>query len=295
MTKITSIPLSPFPLKVLKSMSGRFTGIGTKISHTFPYLELNLHQAGIDIEPEEYGSIMFIVTTFHLVLWSLLFPLLLSKFTDQYLLIGLSMSLVFALLVFIQLSAFPVILVKKKIREIEKNLVFALRTMLVQIKGGVSLFETLNLIGEGQHGQLSKEFKKAVDKINTGMDQEDALQELAADNPSPYLRKAIWQIINGMRAGSDIASVLEESMNTMNREVLISIRKYGAQLRLLSLMYMMIGVIIPALGLTFLVVLSSFPKIDITEILFWGLLGMVVVMEFMYIGIIKSKRPTLMS
>ena len=80
----------------------------------------------------------------------------------------------------------------------------------------------------------------------------------------------------------------------MVKEESIEIRKYGADLRLLSLIYMMLGVIIPALGLTFLIVLSSFPQISIPQPTFWMLMIGVLVGQFMFLGIIKSKRPNLM-
>ena len=57
-------------------------------------------------------------------------------------------------------------------------------------------------------------------------------------------------------------------------------------------MYMMVGVVIPSLGLTFLIILSSFPKIQINESMLWILLGLIILMNFMYLGI-KSQRPAL--
>ena len=81
---------------------------------------------------------------------------------------------------------------------------------------------------------------------------------------------------------------------SMTRQQEIEIQKYGGSLRVFSLIYLMIGVIIPALGATFLIVLGSFPKIEIGEIAFWGLLGFVAVAQFMLLGMIKSKRPNLM-
>ncbi len=288
------IPFSPLPLNKLLPLAHALKGLGANIVFLFPSLKEQLHQAELKIRLEEYGAIMLLIPSFYFVLFVVLIPLLLSLITENFLLLGLGVSLLLWFLIFIQIAFYPNILVKRKVRNIEKNLMFALRTMLVQIKGGVSLFRAMNLVAEGDHGQISVEFKKAIDKINTGLDQEEALRQLAADNPSNYFRKAIWQIVNGLVAGADIGDVLAESVRTMAREQKIAVKKYGSQLSLLSLVYMMIGVIMPTLGLTFLVVLSSFPKIVVTDFLFWILLGAVMVLEFMYIGIIKSRRPALM-
>ena len=65
-------------------------------------------------------------------------------------------------------------------------------------------------------------------------------------------------------------------------------------MKLLSLMYMMLGVIIPALGFTFLIVLGSFPQIELNELIFWLLLGTITFAQFMYLGILKSRRPNLL-
>ena len=63
---------------------------------------------------------------------------------------------------------------------------------------------------------------------------------------------------------------------------------------MLSLIYMMMGVIMPAMGLTLLIVMSSFPQIKIVNEMFWGLLAAVIIMQFMYLGFLKSKRPNLL-
>jgi len=80
-------------------------------------------------------------------------------------------------------------------------------------------------------------------------------------NPSRYLRKALWQIVNGMNAGADTSNVLQETVKSMIREQKLAITSYGSQLRILSLMYMMIGVIMPALGVTLLIILFTFPMV----------------------------------
>ena len=80
----------------------------------------------------------------------------------------------------------------------------------------------------------------------------------------------------------------------MTNEEEVQIRTYGGSLRVLSLVYMLLGVIIPALGITFMIVISSFPQIQITEITYWTLLIFLVIGQISYLGLMKSKRPTLL-
>lgn len=292
--KKVSIPFCPFPLEIMKSISQAFLGIGEIFSHAFPYLGLQLKQAEIDVKKEEYGAIMFFMAVFYFILAGLLVYFVALKFAPkQALIMALTIGGIAGLLIIIQLSAFPAILSGKKVRNIERNLVFALRTMLIEIKSGVSLFDSLNVIGQGNYGLLSIEFKRAVDEIETGTSEEDALQKIAMQNPSLFFRKAIWQLVNGMKAGADVSVVMTELVASIGKEQRIEINRYGGSLRLLSLVYMMMGVIIPAMGLTLLIVLSSFPQIKIVNEIFWGLLGLVILMQFMFLGFMKSKRPNL--
>lgn len=288
------LPFCPFPFKAMKAASQKFLGAGEALARAFPYLDLHLKQAGMSVKKEEYGAIMFLMMAFYFALISLLFYAIALRFVPaQAIIMSLTVGGIAAFLVLVQLSAYPAILVKKKVREIEKNLVFALRTMLIEIKSGVSLFDALTVISQGNYGALSAEFKQAVEEIETGTPEEDALQKLATQNPSLFFRKAVWQLVNGMKAGADVTALMQELVGTMGKEQKIEINRYGGALRLLSLVYMMMGVIVPAMGLTLLIVLSSFPQIKVVPEMFWALLGFVVLMQFMYLGLMKSKRPNI--
>jgi len=288
------IPFSFLPPKMLRGIARHFFRQGLFISKSFPYLKTDLKQAEMDFGDQEYGAIALILAVVYFLVISIIVFFVAQKFSpENSIILGPTAGGIVGFMVLMQVIMYPKIAVKKKVREIERNLVFSLRTMLVQIKSGVTLFDSMNMIAEGNYGQLSKEFKKAVDEINTGSLEEDALQKLAENNPSPFFRRSIWQIVNGMKAGADVSNLMNELVSTMIKEETIQIRKYGNDLKMLSLMYMMIGVIVPALGLTLLIVLSSFPQIQFGEILFWGLLGFVTLGQFMFLGIIKSKRPNL--
>ncbi len=290
------IPLSPFPVSFLHRLVPSFLFLGRPFAKGMPYLKTELEQANIDLSAEEYSTIMVMLVFFHFVAWTLFAALFgFRLFPDTVWWAAPVIGFFLAILVFIQIMAYPHILVKKKIRDLEQNLVFGLRTITVQIRSGVSLFDALSLIGVGNYGALSTEFQKAVDEINTGIAEEDALQRSALRNPSLFYRRAIWQIVNGMKAGADITAVLSELVHSMTKEQIIQIKKYGSSLKLLSLIYMMLGVIVPALGLTFIIVLSTFPQVPVSQELLWSFLGFLTLGQFMFVGFLKSRRPSLMT
>ncbi|MFH1234161.1 MAG: type II secretion system F family protein [Candidatus Diapherotrites archaeon] len=293
------IPFGILPLEKLKTMSAPLSSMGAAIEKRFPKLKNQLKQADLNITGKEYIAIMIMLSVFYFVVSFILIFLLVDKFWINPPLPGPIITLLLALLaafmIFIQLLAYPVILVRRKVREIERNLVFALRTILVQLKSGISLYYAMKMVAEERYGVLSLEFEKMMHKINAGIQQEIALQEMADANPSPMFRRVVWQMVNGLKGGGDIEKIIAESLHSLSRQQKIGIEKYGSELRVLSLVYMMIGIIIPALGLAFLIVIGSFPKISIGEPIFIILLVTIALMEFMFIGLIKSKRPTLIS
>jgi flagellar protein FlaJ len=273
----------------------KFYGIGVKASKFFPYLKLELRQAELSYDEKEYSAIIVTMGLIYSIIGFVIGMLIgIRFFPEIFLVVALASAVLLGFFVMMQVALYPKLQGKKKIREIERNLIFALRTMTVEIKSGVSLFDSLNIIAQGDYGALSTEFKKAVQEIETGTMEEVALEKIARYNPSLFFRRSIWQIINGMKAGADVSNVMEELVSTMIREEKLQITRYGNSMRLLSLMYMMLGVIIPSLGITFLIILSSFPQMQLGELLFWLLLIFIVVGEFMYLGILKSKTPNLM-
>jgi hypothetical protein len=99
-----------------------------------------------------------------------------------------------------------------------------------------------------------------------------------------------------MKEGAQINSVISQVITSLTREQVIQIEKYGGQLSPLAMFYMIVAVIMPALGITFLVVLASFIGVEenVVKFILWGLLVGVVFFQLMFTGIIKSKRPSLL-
>ncbi|MFH1588649.1 MAG: type II secretion system F family protein [Candidatus Diapherotrites archaeon] len=289
------IPLSPLPPSIMLALASNFLGIGQLISSIFPYLALELKQAEIDLEPEEYCAIIFVECVFYFLAAAILTYFFAMRFMpENTLMLSLTAGALLSFALFMQLSFYPKLKVTKKVRGIEQNLMFAIRTFLIEVKSGVSLFNVMKQISIGDYGEISKEFHKTVEKIESGTIETDAIEEMASNNPSLYFRRTIWQLVNGLKAGADISTVLTALTDSLTKEQKNQIKKYGSQMKLLSLMYMMLGVIIPALGFTFLIVLGSFPQIELNEEIFWLLLGSIAFAQFMYLGILKSRRPNLL-
>ena len=290
------------PLSRLSKPAHMFMGVSRKFKRMLPYMEINLKQAKIEIAAEEYISLCISASLlFFLFIGLFVFGVLYmvnmtaeDKFSP--LLIALMITSGLTLFVFLQQINYPNLLKNRRVKDLETNLLHTLRNILVQVSAGVPLFDVMVSIGNGDYGEISEEFKVAVKEISAGKPQVEALKDLTANNPSIYFRRAIWQLANGMRAGSDVSQVLEEIIKSISEEQLVQINSYGSQLNPIAMFYMLLTVIVPSLSITFLIILSSFLSFSelFTKILFWTLYAGVVFMQIMFLGLIKSKRPTLM-
>lgn len=211
-------------------------------------------------------------------------------------LLGLGITLLFLIFICGSQLLYPQLYTSRRQRNIERNLIPALENMMVQLNSGVPLFSIMVNISSSDYGELSVEFKKAVRKINTGVSQTDVLDELGKRNTSIFFRRTLWQLSNGMKAGSDISIVIRDSIRSLNEEQMLQIQTYGNKLNPLIMFYMLISVILPALSITFLTIISSLVNLSkpITITLFSGLFILVIIIQAMFMGLMRSIRPSLL-
>ncbi len=260
-------------------------------------IEKELKNARVDLSTAEYFAIAFrtlLISFFSLLIISNLILFILR--IEKFFLFGLGISMVFSLFIFVRQISYPKMYSSRKEKEIEKDLISVMQDMLVQLNSGVPIYEILNNIATSDYGEVSKEINCAVSEINSGVNHIDALENLINKNNSEYFKRVLWQISNGLRSGSDMEIVLKDSIDNLNKEQGIQIQTYGNKLNPLVMFYMLIAVIIPALGLTFLIILSSMLNLDsqIVQMLFVGIGLFIVLTQVMFLGLIKTKRPSLL-
>lgn len=289
------IPFTFAPPEVLKRRTKSFNHL---ISHKKRSgLETHLENCGVSLSREEYLSICIssFINTFVIFL-ALSGTLLYLAGIARFMVFSLGISFLVSLFVLFSQLIYPKVYSSRKERDIDRNLIPALEDILVQLNSGVPLFNIMVNISSADYGELSSEFKKAVKKINAGMQQIEVLEELGEKNSSLYFKRTLWQISNGLRAGSDTAIVIQDSIHALSEEQLIQIQNYGNKLNPLIMFYMLITVILPALSITFLTIIASMinlPQIA-SMLLFFGLFAFVVLVQIMFLGAIKSVRPSLL-
>jgi flagellar protein FlaJ len=260
----------------------------------FPGLDLELQRAEVDMKAEDYLAVSMFFSFYNFIVFfgGLLYLLwLLNMFTQQFIIIFFLASLAFSVFGFVYMVSYPKISVRKKSQDLDKNLIFAIRHLLVKVRSGVPLYEALVGVSQGNYGSVSNEIEKAVKEMQGGVSEATALDKVARLNPSTYFRRTIWQITNALRSGADISSTLSSIEENAINEQKIRISQYGAEMNPFAVIYMMLTVILPTLGITFLIIIGSFLGLIFPDFVFYLILVFLAFFQYMFIGIIKSRRP----
>jgi pilus assembly protein TadC len=289
------IPFTLSSIDILKKQSKRLS----KKIHINKDSDLakNLKNSNIEITASEYMAvcfqkfiIFFLSASIILSLGGFLFNL------GKFYLIGPLISFGLSVFVFLTRVNYPKMYALTKTRDIEKNLLSCLQDMLVQLNSGVPIFKILVNISSSDYSNISYEFKKTISEINSGKPQIEAIDSLGERTSSIYFRRVLWQLSNGMRAGSDMGIIIKESIDHLAKEQAIQIQNYGNKLNPIIMFYMLLAVITPALGITFLTIIASMLNINvkIVNMLFIGIFFIVILIQITFLGIIKTRRPSLL-
>ena len=288
------IPMGFLPMPQLRHMAKPLFNISKAMARGLPNLQVDLMRAEVEISPYEYIG-MCMASSVIMFIFLFIFLFFMTK-VGLSIAIGFFVSFFITLIFFFQKLSYPKIYANKRIKSIERNLLPALQNVLIQLNAGVPLFNIFVSIAQGGYGGISLEFEKAVREMNAGRSQIFVLNDLASRNPSAYFRRAIWQISNGIKTGADLASVIQDTISSLSEFQVIQIEKYGGQLKPLAMFYLLVAVIMPSLGTTFIILLASFIAISSfgIKLIFWGMFAIVLMFQLMFMGIIKARRPNLL-
>ncbi len=260
-----------------------------RISKSIPGLNTKLNQAGIIDTSEEFVK-KTLLSSFYMTTG--ITVLVLTIFA-QLEIVSNIIYFIFPLLYVFMVSymlKIPDVKIIRKGREISKEIVFAGRFLIIELESGVSLYDAMENVSKN-YEVIGTYFKEITDKVSMGTTMEDAINETIETTPSSNLTKVLWQILNSLRTGADISQSLSSLLDQIILEQVIEVKEYGRKLNPLAMFFMVVAIIMPSLGITMLIVMTTFIslKVDLTALLSIALfLGFV---QYMFFSIIKSSRP----
>lgn len=187
---------------------------------------------------------------------------------------------------------YPRILSRKLADTVDRDLVFALKDLLLQLGSGVTLFNALINVSQSGYGAVSRQFEVAVKEINAGETIDHALENMAARTESEYMRRAVWQMVTALRGGASIEGALESVIEVLRLQQAASIKRFSGELNLWALVFLIFAVAVPGLGSTVLIVISAFGGIQVSETTYMTILAMCFVMQIIIVGFVKARRPS---
>ncbi len=256
-----------------------------RIAKSIPGLQARLHQAAIYETPEFYVK-KIAMTSFML---SAAFAFVIFAFFPR-LYVLLLVTAILTPLVFMYMLKYVDVKIDQLQKKIDQEIVFAGRFLIIELHSGVPIHKAFENI-EQNYEIVGSFFGDIVNKVYLGTSIEDAINEVLLNSPSPTLRRILWQLLNSLKTGSDVAPALASVIDQIVKEQEIAVKEYGKKLNPLAMFYMMIAVIVPSLGTTMLVVLATFIGLTLSLTVLLALAGFIGFVQLMFLSMIKSSRP----
>ncbi|MDD5023050.1 MAG: type II secretion system F family protein [Candidatus ainarchaeum sp.] len=268
------------------------SGLASQFLPYFPEIRKKISLAGLEITPHAFLdnvikssvllSISLIILTF----------ILFSIFNINYFFI-IPLAILYPPFTFWYLLLYLDIAVIKKRRLIDYEIVFAVRHIVIALRSGMPLFNTLVGVSVG-YGELSKEFNKIVEKVTLGTPLSQSLREAAQNTPSKNFSRVLMQIANSLSSGSDVADSLEAVLNQISRDQVIELKAYGRKLTPLVMFFMIFGIILPSLGIAFAVILLSLiagGAISQSSYLLMAVFAFILLVQYLFLAMVEGSRP----
>lgn len=285
--------------KAVQKKKGALAPVAELLSPGFPDLKKKLRMAEMDDDAtdflEKVVTSTILVSASILVLGYILLAERLGFFLQNdlpmFLLMALAPLFVVPVVVFNYLMLYPEANIIKRQRDMDYEIVFAGRHIAIALKSGMPLFDTFVGTTTG-YGAVSREFSKIVDQVMMGVPTTQAIREVVQYNPSKYFNRMLIQIANALSSGADVGSSLENVLDQVSKEQMISLREYSQKLTPVVMFYMVFGIIIPTLAVVITTaIMSAMGGGGLPPIILPIAFVIVALIQFLFLGFIESSRP----
>ncbi|MFH1439533.1 MAG: type II secretion system F family protein [Candidatus Woesearchaeota archaeon] len=270
--------------------------IGGRLTKYFPYLKMDLDVAEIDKAPSEFlGDSLRQAILVAVFVWftSVIMSLILES--DMLLYLSIPIALIILILFFFLSVSSPKTKIKEKVRDIENNLPYAVKSIRIHLTSGATLFEVFLSVAKENYGRLSETFKKAVKEINMGRPVVEVLEEMTERVPSIYFKNAMWPLIGGLKTGGDLVSIMDEVSISLSKQQVNQSTAYGSKIQSISMLIIVLVIVGPCIAMIGTVIASSF--MGMTEGAIKLIFNMIIVyfmmMSLILMVLINANKPSL--
>lgn len=265
-------------------------GFYEQLANEHPELKRKLIMAKMKMEPADYVKKTVVMSVLIAATFAITY-FLFTRATGLPILITPLVFIVFYFLMYMVLFHVVDVRIRKIAKDIDREVLFAGRFLLVKLNAGRPLIIALQEASEA-YGVANKYFKEIVHEIDIGTPLEDAIAKASRYSPSDKFRRILFQISNALRIGVDVTNFLESILDEIAEEQLMEIQRYGKKLNGLTMFYMLFSIVIPSLGITLFITVISMLSVEFDMVFFTMLAGALAVLGFFFITLFRSIRPT---
>jgi flagellar protein FlaJ len=270
------------------------TAIAEMFSPYFPDLKKKLALANMSQTPIEFLEKASLSSIYLAVAFLLLTGVIfLSQNPPVSLLWLVPLAVVYFLVLFYYFMLYPDAMVLKRAKELDYEVVFAGRQIVIAVKSGMPLFDAIVGATSG-YGAVSKEFSKIADRVTLGVPLVQAIRDEAQQNPSRYFVRMLMQLSNSISSGADVGSSVEVVLDQISKEQVISLKEYSQKLTPIVMFFMVFGIIVPSLGVVLATVVFSAISggtLGMTSSILAPVFVVIAIIQFLFLGLIETSRP----
>lgn len=186
---------------------------------------------------------------------------------------------------------FPLKKSKKASKNVERDILFAARDMIISLRSGMPLYNAIVSVSTG-YGDASAEFARITQRVQLGMPLEEAIDQTTAETRSSSFRKIMLQASVSIKAGANVVNAMQSVIDELSEERVIALRKYGQRLNAIAMFYMLFGVILPSMGIAIATILTTFISIFTVNVaILEGAIVGLIFMQLIFLQLIRGSRP----
>ncbi len=220
-----------------------------------PEIKLKLKKAASKQTPFQY-----IYQTLMMSFMSLLFFFIILFLTtrNNLLIFGIGAVIIILLspLIYGFWFGFVDVQISKIGRELDSDLLFVSEYLLVSLESGLPLGNAIQRISR-LNRPGGKFFNRVFTEFKTGKDLETALDEASTYSASENLRVLLKRLKDSLTIGVDLKTVLENYIEESSEKKIIEIKGYSKKLNPIIMMYLLLGIVVPSLGITFFILAAT--------------------------------------
>jgi len=253
-------------------------------------LEISLREQGIRSTPYDFVKRMFKYAAATAIIVALVTSIAVYD-VGLSPIFGIVLGVAIFYALFNKFIQYPIDRSKNVGTEVERDILFAMRDIVIGMRSGMPLFNAMTAVSTG-YGAASREFAKVVEQVQLGLPIEQAIDEVSNKSTSKTFKRMMLQASVSIKSGADIVAALQSVLDEVAQERVIELRRYGQRLNALAMFYMLFGVIFPSMGIAIAAILTTFINIfTVDQTTLIAALVFIFFLQIVFLNIMRGSRP----